>query len=228
MALENVSATADVARCAAQAAARRLVLVSSIAARDPNPRDLYGKSKLDSERVASEHAGARPDIIVVRPPMIYGEGMKGRPLKLFRYVWRGVPLPLAGVTNARSIAYAGNVAASIAYVANAKYASSREVVYPADAEPISTATLVGEIGAALGRRPVLLRVPASVAYMIGALGSVTRRSLVPVDLDDVRRALGSLAVDPASGLAAFPRGLPPFTTREGIRRAAEWFRAEQA
>lgn len=224
MARANIIGAGTVATVAAHAGVRRMLLVSSVGARgESNPANGYAWSKRASEdRVRECLAGSSTDLVVVRPPLVYGEGMKGRPLRLFQLVSRGLPVPTFGASNARSVAYVGNVAASIGYLVSPASPVPARAIYPADAEPMSTAALIGAIADALGVRTRIVRVPHSILLVAASIGTITGRRFVPVNLEDVRRALGTLVVD-SSG--AYPRDDAPFTTNEGLRRAARWFMA---
>jgi len=82
--------------------------------------------------------------------------------------------------------------------------------------------LTRAIADALGVGTRVIRVPRSLLLAVASVGTLTRRRVVPVNLEDVRRALGSLVVD-SSG--AYPEDKAPFTTEEGLRRTARWFAA---
>src|SRR5690606_26071448 len=115
-------------RAAARAGVRRFVFVSSIKVngertaehpfteRDsPAPQDAYGISKWEAEqRLAQVAAESGMAVTVLRPPLMYGPGVKGNFLSLMRAVSRGWPLPLASIRNARSLLYVGNLADAIA------------------------------------------------------------------------------------------------------------------
>lgn len=225
MARANVAGAGTVATAAARAGVRRMLLVSSVSARDESGQaNGYAWSKRASEdRVRECVAGTDTDVVIVRPPLVYGEGMKGRPLRLFQLVSRGL-VPAVGGSNARSVAYVGNVAASIGFLVAPGTSVPVRPIYPADAEPMSTSALIQAIAEALGVRTHVVNVPRSVLMAIASVGTLTRRRLVPVTAEDVRRSLGTLVVD-SSG--AYPKNQAPFTTREGLRRTARWFAATQ-
>lgn len=224
MAHANITGAGTVATAATRAGVRRMLLVSSVGARDEsNAANGYAWSKRASEdRVRECVAGTNTEVVVVRPPLVYGEGMKGRPLRLFQVISRGLPIPAASGSNARSVAFAGNVAASIGYLVSPSTSVPNGAIYPTDAAPMSTVALIRAIGEALGVRTRIVQVPRSLLLAVASVGTLTRRRVIPVNLDDVRRALGTLVVD-SSG--AYPQDEAPFSTNEGLRRAARWFKA---
>ena len=106
----NVDGTVNLARQAAAAGVRRFVFVSSIkvngertemnrpysVADEPTPADPYGISKLEAEIALGQVAESTDmELVVVRPPLVYGPGVKANFLTMMKWVYRGVPLPLA-------------------------------------------------------------------------------------------------------------------------------------
>ena len=121
----NVESTALLAGVAASTGAR-FILASTVKAvgegnsvawteeTPPAPVDPYGVSKLEAERVVRDVAGKHGTrAAVLRFPLVYGPGVKGNMLRLFRLVDRGVPLPFGSVANRRSMLYVGNLVAAI-------------------------------------------------------------------------------------------------------------------
>lgn len=223
----NAAATGHLARSAAAAGVRRLVLVSSVKVngearaapyRDedpPAPADPYGASKLEAEealfRVGRETG---LEAVVIRPPLVYGPGVKANMLRLFRAVDRGLPLPLGGVRNRRSLVFSGNLVDALVACGTHPRAPGHAFLV-SDGEDVSTPGLVRAIAAALGRPARLLPVPFAI---IAAAGSLLGKR------GAVERLGGSLTVD-ASGLRRELGWTPPFTLREGMERTAAWYRA---
>ncbi len=159
------------------------------------PQDIYAESKAQAEQALRAIAGLR--LAVLRPPLVYGPGVKANFLALISAVARGVPLPLACIRNRRSLVYVGNLADAIIACLG------KEGTYlVSDGEPVSTPQLVREIGAALGRPARLLPFPTSLLpeKLSGSL---------EVDDSHIGRTLGWKA---------------PFTRSEGLRLTAEWYR----
>lgn len=222
-----ICASRDAAAIAAAVARRQcvsmFVLVSSIAA--VAGRDAYALGKREVEsRVMTMLGESQIRAIILRPPMIYGEGMRGRPLRLFEMVARGIVIPLGGVANLRSVAYIGNVTDAVLQVCTDPEHAPR-VVYPADSAPLSTEALVRKMAGALGVHPRLLRIPSWVLTTAGAIGTLSRGVLSPVSREDVLRATGTLLVTSMPEFTEYC--IPPFTTDAGLACTANWFRSRQ-
>lgn len=229
----NVEGTRAVAEAAADQAVRAVVLASSVKAVgessgggcwteavSPAPQDPYGVSKLEAERVLREVAEARGlHAPVLRLPLVYGPGVKGNFIRMFRLVDRGVPLPLGSVRNRRSLAFAGNVAAAVRAVIAAP-AAARETFFVSDGFDFSTPELVRAIARALGRPARLVPVPEGAFRLAGRLGD---RLGAPLTTAAVDRLLGSLCVD-TGHLRAVTGWAPAVTPAQGLAEVAAWYR----
>lgn len=184
----------------------------------PRPEDLYGTTKLEAElALATRAAGSGMGVTTLRPPLVYGPGVKANFRRLIGLVERGVPLPLASVQNARSLVGLGNLC-SLVTVALAHPAAVGETFLVADAAPVSTPELLRAIGAALGRPARLVPVP--VALLRLAATAAGRRG-------EFRRLTGSLEVD--TGKAASLLGWrPPWSLEQGLEATVEAWRREGA
>jgi UDP-glucose 4-epimerase len=218
----NVVATERLARAAAAAGAR-FVFVSSVKVhgdasaealteRSPfAPNDPYGRSKLAAEeRIAAIGADSGLHYTIVRPPLVYGPGVKANFLRLMRAVDRGLPLPFGLIRNRRSLVSVENLAAALLFAATEESARGRSFLV-SDTEDVSSPELVRRIAAALGRPARLLPVPVSLLRIGGSL----------INREAIERLLGSLYVDPSALLSAGWK--PAETMREGLTRAASWY-----
>ena len=175
----NVAVTERLARAAAAAGASHFVFASSIKVNGeatppgspfresdpPDPRDDYAASKWEAECVLADVARETGlAVTILRLPLLYGPGVKGNVAQLTEAIARGMPLPLAGIHNRRSLLGAGNfVGALDAVLGSPAPASGTVVTYLlADASPVATPELVRAIAAALGVAPRLLPVPPSL------------------------------------------------------------------
>jgi UDP-glucose 4-epimerase len=170
------------------------------------PQNAYASAKAAAERGLRAIAGLR--LTVLRPPLVYGPGVRANFLALLRAVARGWPLPLASIDNRRSLVGAGNLADAVARCVESPQSAGRAYAVT-DGAPLSTPALCRALGAALGRPPRLLPFPPALLELAPPARKLTR-SLV---LDDsaIRRELGW----------APPRGF-----EEELRLTAEWFRCQ--
>ena len=227
----NVDVTRRLADAAAQSGVRRFVFVSSVKVQGehspgrpfteddpPAPEDPYGASKRDAEAVLADIAATtRLEVVVLRPPLVYGPGVGGNLHVLLRAVARGLPLPLGAVRNRRSLVFVGNLADAIVRCVESPAAAGRTFLVD-DGEPRSTAQLVSDLARASGRAPRMLSVPPAllgrVAGWLGQ-GDAAGRLLNDFEIDSgaLRRTLG---------------WTPPFSYSEGIDATGRWFRASRA
>jgi nucleoside-diphosphate-sugar epimerase len=238
--LVNVEGTRSVLEGAAAAGVRRFVFVSSVKAigegderiwdedTPPSPSDPYGVSKLEAEELIRALAPARGlETTILRIPLVYGPGMRANMLRLFQLVDRGIPLPFGAITNRRSLVYVGNVVAAIA-IALESPAAGGETFFVSDGEDVSTGELVRKIAAALGRSPRLIGVPPKLFELAGRWGDAVPRPVPwPVRSPQIRRLLGSLAIDPGK-LARTTGFVAPYRLDEGLARTAAWYRVHNA
>ena len=223
----NCEATERLASAAIQAGVRRFVFMSSIkvngertpidrpfhASDTPQPEDRYARSKRDAERTLAGLDG-KMQIAVVRPPLVYGPGVRANFLRLVRLVDRGLPLPLGAIRNRRSLIYVGNLADLIVAAASAPAAAGRPLL-AADGEELSTPQLVSEIARALGTPARLIGVPVGLLRLGGALTG--KRA-------EIGRLVDSLVVD-ASETRERLSWRPPFSVGEGIADTVRWYRS---
>jgi nucleoside-diphosphate-sugar epimerase len=193
----------------------------------PHPDTPYGISKLEAELEvlrAVRDRGIR--IAILRPAMVFGPGMKGNPLRLFRLVDSGIPLPLGSVENQRSFAFVGSVAQAILSILESPSRNPGPYLL-ADSPPISTPHFIRAIAAALAVRDPLVRCPAWSLRAAGVVGEALGRLLpFPLDRDAVNRLVGSLAVE-SDALARETEYAQTFSLEEGLRLTAAWFRVER-
>lgn len=227
----NTAGTEHLAWSAAAAGVRRLVYVSSIKvngeetfpidpcgyfteADSPLPQDPYGVSKWEAEkalhRVAQETG---LEVVIVRPPLVYGAGVKGNFEQMIRVLAKRVPLPLASVCNLRSLVYVGNLVDALILCATHPSASG-QIYLVSDGEDVSTPALLRLLGAALGRPARLLRCPPSLLKLVGRL--IGRSA----QLD---RLTGSLRID-SSKIRRELGWRPPHTLQQGLQATAEEWR----
>lgn len=224
----NTAGTEHLARCAAAAGVRRLVYVSSIkvngeATHDGNkftefdapcPQDPYGMSKHEAERALqriAEETGL--EVVIVRPPLIYGAGVKGNFAQMLKVLAKGIPLPLASVPNLRSLVYVENMVDALILCATHPAAAGQTYLV-SDGEDISTPNLLRQLGAAMGHPAHLF--PFSPALLKLAASLIGKS-------DQVERLMGSLQVD-SGKIRRELNWKPPYTLQQGLQKTAEWYR----
>ena len=218
-------AVAALARAAAASGVRRLVYMSSVramgavtlpgapfcAADPPSPCDAYGRAKLARERslsAAAQETGL--ELVILRPPLVYGPNVKANFRALIRLAATGLPLPFARIDNRRSLIFLDNLIDAAARAAIDPAAAGR-VLLLRDTADLSTRELVGTLAAALGRRARFFAVPdAAFALLrtIPALGAFAARLTLSLQVDDstTRALLGWEPPVPAEiGLATTAR-----------------------
>lgn len=230
----NVYGTLRLASQAASAGVKRFVFLSSIkvngeqtqvnspftADQQPNPSDPYGVSKMEAEdalRALAQETGM--EVVIIRPPLVYGPGVKANFLAMMRWLRRGILLPLGAVTgNKRSLVALDNLVDLIVTCLDHPGASNQTFLV-SDGENLSTAALLRRMGVALGRPARLIPVPVSL-LKLGA--SILGKPGV------MQRLCGSLEVD-VSKTRELLDWVPPISLDEGLRRtASHWVASQQA
>lgn len=224
----NAVGTLRLAQQAAKQGVRRLVFVSSIKVNGeatapgrafsetdvPSPQDPYGVSKLEAEQGLGEIAGASGmEVVIIRPPLVYGPGAKGNLHRLMGWIARGVPLPLALVRNRRSLIGLDNLSSAIALALTHPDAVGKTYLV-SDQEDFSTPELIQTLAGGMGRKPRLW--PAPIA-LLRAGGAVTGLG------NEIERLVDSLVVD--SGLISRELGWrPQRAPRDGLEEMGRAFR----
>ncbi len=224
----NVDGTARIGEAAAGAGVRRFVFLSSVKVcgersgarplreNDPKqPVDPYGVSKaLAEDRLGEIAARTGMEHVVIRPPLVYGPGVRANFLTLMRWIDRGLPLPFGAIDNRRSLLYVENLADAVTRCLEHS-AAAAQIYFVSDGEDVSTDELARRIGRAL-ERPAW-RVSAPVPFL-RMLGRLLRRQAA------VERLTESLVVD-ISRIRTELDWHPLFSLDAGLRATAGWYRA---
>ncbi|NBO82142.1 MAG: SDR family oxidoreductase [Betaproteobacteria bacterium] len=225
----NVEGTAHLARQASVAGVRRLVFLSSVKVNGeatqegrpftpddpPAPEDPYGMSKHEAEQALRQIAAdSGMEVVIIRPPLVYGPGVKANFESMMRWLARGIPLPLAAVTqNRRSLVALDNLVDLIVTCLNHP-AAANQTFLASDGEDLSTAELLKRMSAAMGKPARLFYVPQALLKLATSLSN---------KLGTYQRLCGSLQVD-ITKTRQLLGWTPPVSVDEGLRRAAEGFR----
>ncbi|WP_175698788.1 UDP-glucose 4-epimerase family protein [Burkholderia ambifaria] len=224
----NVAGTLRLAEAARKYGVRRIVYASSIKAVGESdggaplseswpadPQDAYGRSKLRAEQqLARFGTSAGLDVVIVRPPLVYGPHVTANFLRMMDAVARGMPLPLGSISARRSIVYVDNLADALLQCATDPRAAG-ECFHVADDDAPSVTGLLRLVGDALGKPARLLPVPTAA---LRALGKLTGRSAT------IDRLTGSLQLD-TGRIKRVLGWQPPYTTRQGLDATAAWYRS---
>ncbi|MAC23643.1 SDR family oxidoreductase [Marinobacter sp.] len=219
----NVDGSLNVARHALEAGVKRFLFVSSIKVNGehtppgrpfteeaaPAPEDPYGISKYEAEReLQALCAETDMELVIIRPPLVYGPGVKGNFASMIRLMEKGLPLPLGAVRNKRSLVALDNLVDLIVTCVDSP-AAANQVFLAADGQDISTTELLRNVANAMGKPARLLPVPSGL-LMLGA--SLFGKNAV------AKRLLGSLQVD-ISKARELLGWQPPVSVEEGLARA---------
>lgn len=226
----NVQGTMRLARAAADAGVKRFVYVSSVKVHGDVsdagtftedapflPQDAYGRSKCDAELALREIAvKTGMEFSIIRPPLIYGPQVKGNLDRLMAFVARGVPLPLSGVRNRRSLVGLDQLCVLLALCLDHP-AAANQVFLAADATPLSTSELLTFIAEGLGVPSRLFFLPTGVLHL--AARAFGRQ-------DEAARLLGSLEVN-AGKARAMLGWQSAASSQQGITEMARIYAAQK-
>ncbi len=228
---DNATATRRLAVAAARGGVERLIFVSTAKVHGDGgdqpytedhptrPDDAYGISKLRAEQALAEvRAETGLATVVLRPPLVYGPGVKAHFATLLRLADSPLPLPLGGIgQNRRSYLYLGNLVSAIRKVLTEPEAVGRTYLV-CDGEDVSTSALVARLRAAFGRKRRLVPVP--VAVLSAAASIVARRAII-------EPLTGSRRIDD-SRIRRELDWRPSYTLDQGLAATAAWFRTRRA
>lgn len=183
----------------------------------PSPSDAYAASKAEAEAMLEEVSGQSSlRTTILRPPLVYGPGVKANFLSLLRAVNSGIPLPLASVDNRRSLIYVGNLVSAIEACLKRPLDVNR-TFYISDDRDVSTPRLIEAIATALGKKPNLFAFPPSLLRGIGKLAGRG---------EQIGRLLDSLQVD-ITRIKTELGWRPPYSMSEGLASTAAWYRGSR-
>lgn len=226
----NTQGTTNLASQAAAAGIRRFVYVSSIKVNgeqasetqpftesdQPNPQGAYATSKWLAEhalRRIGQETGL--EVVIVRPPMVYGAGVKGNFIRLLAALDKGIPLPLAGVRNKRSLIHVNNLVDALIVCAIHPAATGKTYLVR-DGEDISTLELARQVATHLERPARLFTFPVN---LLRGLGRLLGKSEL------VERLVGSLCINDDT-IRKELGWRSEFSLQQGLRTTAIWYKAQ--
>ncbi|OAM53136.1 NAD-dependent dehydratase [Methylovorus sp. MM2] len=223
----NLYGTKNLAQQAAKFGVKRFVYVSSIKVNgeftegkpfvesdNPNPQDSYGVSKWEAERVLHEICRETGmELVIVRPPLVYGPGVKANFYKLLQLVNKALPLPLGSIKNRRSMVYVENLVDALILCATHPKATSQTYLL-SDGHDVSTPQLISDIALAMQRPsrvfPLSLSLMRFGAKLLGRSTAVDRLTQsLEINGSKIRNELG---------------WQPPYTMKQGLQATTDWFR----
>jgi len=223
----NVAGTLQLAKQAVALGVHRFIFLSSIGVNgvstspgnsfseddQPNPQNVYALSKCEAEqgllRIAAETG---LEVVIIRPPLVYGPGAPGNFGLLMQWLRRGVPLPLGAIHNQRSLVALDNLV-DLIVTCLTHPAAANQTFLVSDGEDVSTTELLRRMGQAMNRPARLIPVPASLLTQAARLlgkGDMAQRlcGSLQVDIQKTRQLLG---------------WTPPLTLDQGLKKAAQGF-----
>lgn len=226
----NAAGTARLAAQAAAAGVRHFIFLSTIkvhgeasgvepfrADDTPRPQDPYAMAKLEAEQALLEIAtGCTMQASIIRPPLVYGPGVRGNFLAMLRLCAKGWPLPLASINNRRSLVYSGNLVDLVVHLLDRRQ-PSRGIYLVSDGQDVSTPELFARTSRALGARTWIFPVPQFLLTFAAAL--VGKAAVVS-------RLTESLVIDDGPTRNDL-NWTPPFSMLQGLKQTADWFLSQR-
>ncbi|PSU68051.1 UDP-glucose 4-epimerase [Photobacterium phosphoreum] len=221
----NTTGTLNLARQAVEAGVKRFIFISSIkvngedtqigspfkATDKPNPQDPYGQSKAEAEEqllALAKETGL--EVVIIRPTLVYGAGVKANFASLMKLVAKGLPLPFGSITtNRRSLVSVYNLVDLIKTCIDHPNAAN-QVFLVSDDHDLSTADMVRQMGRALSKPTKLIPIPV---FCYSLAGKITGKQ------DMVSRLIGSLQVD-ISATKKQLNWVPPYKLEDGFKMTA--------
>jgi nucleoside-diphosphate-sugar epimerase len=223
----NVGGSLQLARSAARAGVRRFVFVSSIGVNGnvnarpftesdaPAPAEAYAVSKLEAEQVLLEETkGNGMELVIVRPPLVYGPECPGNFLRLLKLLSSGIPLPFGAISNKRSFVSVWNLADVLATCVLSRQAAG-ELFLVSDMEDVTLPELLRGLAVGMEKDASLFSLSPS---LLGLIAGVTGQRAM------LEKLCGNLTVD-ASRVRTVLNWHPPVPLAEGLRRTGSWYAA---
>jgi nucleoside-diphosphate-sugar epimerase len=221
----NTAATANLVKQAIAQGVKHIIFISSIGAMATlseqtltetstcEPDTPYGRSKLQAEQALKQLCeNSAMTWTILRPPLIYGPRNPGNMERLLKLVKTGLPLPLGGINNRRSLLYVGNLVDAITTCISHPDAKNQTFLV-SDGEDLSTPALIHKIAQAMGKSPTLIPVPSKLLTLASK----------PLGKEDtVNRLIGSLAVN-SKKIRTTLDWKAPFSVTQGLQNTVDWF-----
>lgn len=227
----NVEGTLRLAQRAAESGVKRFIFISSIKVNGestlpgkpfksddhPNPLDPYGVSKYEAEEALKQLGrDTGMEVVIIRPPLVYGPGVKANFLSMLRWLNKGIPLPLGAIRNQRSLVAIGNLVSLIVTCIDHP-AAANQTFLACDGEDLSTTQLLRRLSKALGKPARLLPLPE---WLLKLAASTVGKQAV------AQRICGSLQVDINKNRELLG-WIPPINMDKAMRQTAGHYLEKQ-
>lgn len=227
----NVDGTLRLARHAAESGVARFIFISSIKVNGestvagkaftadsvPAPVDPYGVSKYEAEECLKKLSiETGMELVIIRPPLVYGPGVRANFLSMMRWLNRGLPLPLGAIGNRRSLVAIANLV-DLIITCIEHPAAANQTFLVSDGEDLSTTQLLRHLARALGKKPLLMPVPQ---WLLILVASVFGRQAI------AQRICGSLQVSIEKNRDVLG-WIPPVTVDKAMLQTARYYLDEQ-
>lgn len=223
----NVDATVNLAKQSITAKVKRFIYISSVKVNGesttdtgfieqdkPKPKDYYGVTKSEAELALHDLCkNSAMELITIRPPLIYGPGVKANFLSLIKLCNKSIPLPFGAINNKRSYIYIDNLIAFIELCLTHPNAANQTFLV-SDDDDQSTTSLIKSIKLALDKKPIMIPISKNILYRI--LSVMIKKSLAD-------RLLGNLQVD-ISKAKTMLNWVPSYTFKEGITKTVAYYK----
>lgn len=223
----NVAGSLNLARQAIAAGVKRFIFLSSIkvngegtlpgsfytADDPPQPVDPYGTSKAEAEQeLRSLTANSSMELVIIRPPLVYGPGVKANFLSMMRWLWQGIPMPFSLTTNKRSFVALDNLVDLIVTCMESP-AAVNQTFLVSDGDDLSTSELLRAMGEALGKPARLFPLPI---WLLTTLARAIGKPAI------AQRLFESLQVDISKTCTALDWS-PPVSVNAALKKTADSF-----
>jgi UDP-glucose 4-epimerase len=176
------------------------------------PTDAYGKSKLQAEQYLQSIQDENFNVAIVRPPVVYGPGVKGNMIRFLNLAQKNIPLPFGGISNRRSMVFLDNLVELINRIVET---GSNGIFVAGDVRALSTTELLGLIRRFMGKKEGLVSTPL--------IGRKLLRIIAP---GLYQRLFGSFVIDNKKTNESLGF-TPPYAAEYGVRQMVEWYLAQK-
>ena len=217
----NYELTKKLAEVSAKQGVKQFIYVSSVKVYNdsagkyfdensaPDPQDAYGASKLKAEVYLKSEENKIPIVAIIRPPVVYGPGVKGNILRLLKLADSNWPLPMGKTANSRSMVFVDNLVEMINVILEQKAAG---IFVGGDEYPISTDRFIRLIRKSFGNRRGLIGLPG-----------IFRGIIAKIKPGLYNRIFGSFVIDNTQTRKLLNFN-PPYTTEYGVDQMVAWYK----